>query len=184
MRFLFFPLLICLLTGCHDVKKQQQLEDISGLLTDLDSMQQVYATHFNDTLPQLLLRVRLVERAIRESYTGDTINLELGRKLEAYRYIVQNLGPVAAFASQYSERSAEERTDLRQLRADIRAGSGDRSRYDKYIRLEKNKVSQLRVMLQSWLDTQEQCLANYRELHAEMQQYAQQLKSGKSIHPY
>jgi|GEM_PF-5836972 len=182
VRLFFLVLTVGLLVACHDVKKQQQLEDVAALLSEMDSMQRVYNTHYTDTLPALLDRVRDVEREIKRGYGNDTIDLDMGRKLEAYRFISRNIGPVQELGSEYSERAAEERTDLLQLQKDIRAGSGDRSRYDNYIRLEKNKVTQLRVMLGDWFDTQQQCLANYRDYHVEMQAYALRLRSGKPIH--
>ena len=165
---------VLLLVSCHDVKKQKQLDEVRSMISALDSTAVAWENAQSDSVAAILADVTTVEENIRRNYSSaDTITLEFGQKLEAYKQIRTGLTAFNEANAKVLPEVAKERSALEALQRDIQAGAGDRSAYDEYIRFEKNKVRQLNVLLHIRMETKTKCVNSYRELQEEVRTFSE-----------
>ena len=100
----------------------------------------------------------------------DTINLVLGKKMDAYKIMRRNLKPLGKQNSQLKNAIREEQKTLKALKTDIESGSGSRDKYESYILFEKNKINQIEVLVKEYLRLKKEIVKTYRELHSELNQ--------------
>ena len=105
----------------------------------------------------------------------DTINLVLGKKMDAYKIMRRNLKPLGKQNSQLKNALKEEAQVLKSLKLDINNGSGSREKYESYILFEKNKINQIQVLLDEYLKLKRETLKTYHELHPELNQFSIEL---------
>ena len=94
MKVLLGLTLISLLFSCSDLQKSDQLASISDLNNQLDSIEQVWEEHKIDSLPQWELSVYDIENRIKKNYVSDTIDMELGRKMDAFKVLRRQFKPL------------------------------------------------------------------------------------------
>jgi hypothetical protein len=123
-----------------------------------------------DTLTALKIATNAVEIRIKNYLVLDTINLVLGKKMDAYKMMRRSLKPLGKQNSQLKQAIREEQKTLKALRSDIENGSGSRDKYESYILFEKNKLNQLQILLDEYLRLKKETMATYRELHPELNQ--------------
>jgi hypothetical protein len=123
-----------------------------------------------DTLTSLKIATNAVEIRIKNYLVLDTINLVLGKKMDAYKMMRRSLKPLGKQNSQLKQAIREEQKTLKALRSDIENGSGSRDKYESYILFEKNKLNQLQILLDEYLRLKKETMATYRELHPELNQ--------------
>jgi hypothetical protein len=123
-----------------------------------------------DTLTALKIATNAVEIRIKNYLVLDTINLVLGKKMDAYKMMRRSLKPLGKQNSQLKQAIREEQKTLKALRSDIENGSGSRDKYESYILFEKNKLNQLQILLDEYLRLKNETMATYRELHPELNQ--------------
>ena len=100
----------------------------------------------------------------------DTIDLVLGKKMDAYKIMRRSLKPLGKQNIQLKQAIREEQKSLKDLKTDIENGSGSRDKYESYILFEKNKITQLQTLLDEYLRQKQETFATYRELHSELNQ--------------
>jgi hypothetical protein len=123
-----------------------------------------------DTLTALKITTNAVEIRIKNYLVLDTINLVLGKKMDAYKIMRRSLKPLGKQNSQLKQAIREEQKTLKALKSDIENGSGSRDKYESYILFEKNKLNQLQILLDEYLRLKKETMATYRELHPELNQ--------------
>lgn len=172
MKLLFSGLILLSLISCSDIAKSDQLSRISGMETSLDSIETILNTHKIDTLQSWILSCYLVEKRIKENYVSDTINMELGKKMDAYKVMRRSLEPIGTAMSSLQKGVTEEREKLSLLKEDIDNGNGDREKYDEFVQFEENKLRQLRLLTTEIVDTQNSAIEKYNLLHDELNAFS------------
>jgi hypothetical protein len=159
-----------LLFSCSDLKKDEQLLRISKLEKRIELIENERLKNEIDTLTALKIATNAVEIRIKNYLVLDTIDLVLGKKMDAYKIMRRNLKPLGKQNSQLKQAIREEEKSLKDLKTDIENGSGSRDKYESYILFEKNKINQIQTLLDEYLRLKEETLATYRELHSELNQ--------------
>jgi chromosome segregation ATPase len=167
--FLFLSCCV-LLFSCADLKKDEQLQRISKLEQRLSGLEKTRAKNEIDTLTALKIATNAVEIRIKTYLVLDTINLVLGKKMDAYKIMRRNLKPLGKQNSQLKNAIREEQKTLKALKTDIESGSGSRDKYESYILFEKNKINQIEVLVKEYLRLKKEIVKTYRELHSELNQ--------------
>lgn len=163
------------LVACHDVKKQQQLDEVNRLIGLADSIGKVWEMERTDPVEDILPEVREVEEKIRKDFGSDTISVEMGQKLEDYKMISKGLAYYLSNDDALRFGPRQVKLTLNALKHDIEAASGDRSKYAQDIAFEKNKVDQLNVLLKSCVETKSKCVNSYQHLHTEIKAFSESL---------
>jgi septal ring factor EnvC (AmiA/AmiB activator) len=174
MNFYSSLVLSCsiLLFSCSDLKKDEQLQRITKLEQRLSDIEKVRIKNEIDTLTALKIATNAVEIRIKNYLVLDTIDMVLGKKMDTYKIMRRNLKPLGKQNSQLKTAIREERKTLNALKSDIENGSGSRDKYESYILFEKNKISQVDVLLKEYLRFKEETLDTYHKLHPELNQFS------------
>lgn len=163
------------LTSCHDVKKQKQLQQINDMIQTVDSIAQTRNTIHADSVSLMLSEIAVVRQSIQDNYDSDTITMEFAQELEDYKLAWHALKKVQQNNLLLETGIREEQKALAELQKDIQSGNGNRAKYDNYIRFEKNKVAQIRVLLSGTIQNKNTGTTIYHQLHDDMKAYNEQL---------
>mgnify|MGYP006924836877 FL=1 len=167
-QFLFFSLSVLLFVSCSDLKKQDQLKTIDQLSKTVDSIQKIVLKSEIDSIIYRKTATQDVELRIKQNFHSDTLNLALGKKMDAYKVMRRKFGPLSRTYNTLKTGSADELNTLNLLKNDINSGSGERDKYNEFIQFEKNKVEQLSIILTDYLKEKDKTLAVYKQLHPEL----------------
>ncbi len=176
MRLLFFlALIIGLFTSCADLQKKEQLAKIDVMNQTLDSLEKELITQKIDTLPELKLSTSTVELRIKQNLFMDKVDIELGKKMDAYKRMRRALGPLGKAYGKVNKSVLEIREALKNLSSDIENGYGERDKYDEYITFEKDKITKITVLLNDYKEQKESVFKTYFELHNELYTFSMEL---------
>jgi hypothetical protein len=175
MKYPVFLFLSVILLSCQDFKKDGQIKELAVLEQKLDSIRSVFEKSQTDSTVQILVSVEEVELRIRSHYPADTIELELGEKINAYKMIRKQLKPMIKLKPELEMRISEEQKTLQQLKQDIDKAAGDKAKYDEYIAFERKKTTELGLALSNMLESRRQCFNTYERLHQEMEAFSMSL---------
>lgn len=134
-------LLCILLTACSDLQRPEQLDRIEKLEFQLESARQKL-TSISDSI---LLSVHKFAGDLQiklEVYSPDTVDLESAMRLDRYcragessLFVLDERLKLLWMMPEYIE-------DVRKLKQDIETGSGQRHRYDEFLRFEEDKMKE------------------------------------------
>ncbi len=175
MRFVLFSLLGLLLFSCSDIQKTDQLAKIDALNKSVDSLESIYLENRIDSIPKWSNTAYMVENRIKNNYVADTIDMELGRKMDAYKVMRKKFTPLSKTMNAIRTGIGEERTALETLRTDIDEGSGERDKYDEYIVFEAQKVEQLKALSTDFLEMRSYCYETFEKHHFELNSFSMSL---------
>ena len=163
------------LSSCMDLKTSKQLEAIESMNQTIDSLETVFNDNKLDSVAKISLNAYGVENRIKNNYNSDTINMELGRKMDAFKVMRRNLKPLGKALTIIPTSIAEERVKLKELQADIENGNNKREKYDEYVSFEKAKVDQLKTLVSEYVQIKESSLKTYNELYEELNDFSMSL---------
>jgi chromosome segregation ATPase len=173
--FVFASLLIFLTYSCSDIKKNERLERIATMEKSLDSLEKTMKVEKIDSLPDMELAAQGVELRIKNNYKLDTINLEFGKKMDAYKRMRRAIPKLKGNWEKVKKSIIETRKSLNNLNTDIENNSGKREKYDEYIKFEQNKLNQIRLLLTECKEVKKKILDTYTKLHVELNQFSMEL---------
>ena len=177
-RIFIFGILLTInlaLFSCSDLKKGEYLKSIEQMNTALDSIQTVLIENQIDTLPALTVAAMGVELRIKNNYYADTIDIALGKKMDAFKVMRKRLGPLGSTYNTIRLGVEDEKKTLKDLRSDIENGDGVRSKYGEYVHFEQQKVGQLRSLLKEYVSEKEKALKTFNELYDELNAFSMSL---------
>lgn len=160
------------LTSCMDIEASGYLDKIAEMNQTVDSVETVLNEHRMDSIADISLKAYTVENRVKRNYHADTIDLALGRKMDAFKVMRRNLKPIGKAQSDLPVMIEEERAKLEQLKIDIENGDGEREKYGEYIAFEEAKVAQLRTLLNEYVTTKESVTSTYSELYNELNDFS------------
>lgn len=172
-----FGVFVCsvvLLFGCSDLKKSDQLKSIATMQGTLDSLETEVKRNEIDTIAALMVATNSVELRIKNYYDSDTINLELGKKMNAYKVMRRSLGPLGRSYSTLIRGIKEQREQLTNLTSDIENGNGKRNEYDTYLLHELNKLDQLKAVFDSYKKEKNKTMKTFNELHPYLDSFSRE----------
>lgn len=172
MKIFYVLLLGFLVVSCADIQRTEQLSKIDAMNETLDSLEQVFITHQIDTMAQLKHSAYQVENRIKTYYVSDTINMELGRKMDEFKKMRKRFGPMGRATGMITNGIKEEREKLELLKNDIDNGNGERDKYDEHLQFEQGKVDQLRVLTEDYVDMKTTSLETFNNLYDELNAFS------------
>jgi hypothetical protein len=175
MKIIVGVIALLLFTACADIEKSGQLEQISNLETTLDSIQTTFDEIKIDSISKMSLKAYGVENRIKTYYVSDTIDMALGKKMDAYKVMRKKFSPMGKGATAIKKGLEEEKLKLQALTTDIENGNGKRDKYDEFIVFETEKVNQLRALLNEYSENRDYCLKTFNELHEELDAFSMEL---------
>jgi hypothetical protein len=177
-QFVFFSLFIALVS-CSDLKKNDQLQVITSMEHSLDSISTVLEANEIDTIAGLSMSAEMVERRIKNHYNTDTVDMEMGNKMDAYKTARKSFSPLGSAYYKIQNGLNEEKETLKKLKSDIENGDGDRKKYEEYIIFEQAKVTQLEVLLNDYVEQKTKMMNLFHSLHPELEAFSFELMRDK-----
>ena len=175
MRLLSSLLIAFALTsGCADLDKQSQIASIDQMQTTLDSLEKVVKANEIDTIAALRVATNTLELRIKNYYDSDTINLELGKKMNAFKLMRRKLNPLGRSYSTLNRGIIDQKMQLKNLKSDIEQGNGKRNEYDAYIAHEKGKIIQLKSILMAYIKEKNTTMSTFHELYPSLNAFSLQ----------
>lgn len=183
MKYIILILTALSLFSCTDLKKGKQLESIEKMNLALDSIQTVLFEHEIDTIAALGVAANTLELRIKNNYYADTIDMELGKKMDGFKVMRRTLGPLGRSYSVIKKNIVTEKETLKNLKTDIEKGNGERDKYDDYVKFEEGKVQQLRTLLKDYVTQKEKTMTNFFELYEELNTFSLELLKKNQTKP-
>jgi hypothetical protein len=146
----------------------------------LDSIEKVLMENEIDTIAALRIATNGVEIRIKNNYRADTIDMELGKKMDAYKVMRRSLGPLSKAFNDIKIGIDDQRITLGKLKNDIENGNGDRSKYEEYTTFEDQKVQQLNSLLTEYVKEKTKTMTEFHRLHQEMYDFSISLLNNKT----
>lgn len=197
-----FVLLITALifAACGDLDKAKHLKAIAQMEKSLDSMDVVLKENRLDTLAGIQIAANTLITRIKTYYSSDTIDVELGKKMDQFKRIMRAIKPKKGRLQNknrdttvivMADRSIgngfsvvhtgvkEERLTLSVLKKDIENGNGRRDKYAEYIKFEQDKVHQLQVLLKAYIEHKNVTIKEFNEIYAELNAFSLELMKRK-----
>ena len=172
MKYIFLMITCLSLYACSSTNNEKHLESISKMNTSLDSLEKVMLDNEIDTIAALRVATNTVELRIKNYYYSDTIDMALGKKMDAYKVMRRELGPLSKSYSTVKKGISEERQTLKNLLSDIQNGNGDKSKYQEYVDFENGKIDQLRKILAEYVKQKEKTMTTFHLLHKELYDFS------------
>lgn len=171
-KIIFSFIAIVSLTSCSDLQKKDQLAEIESMNLSLDSLDAVLIEKTIDSLSAMTLTTTGVELRIKNFYKVDTIDLEFGKKMDAYKVMRRNLSAFGKQQSKLKQSIVEERENLNNLSTDITNGSGEKDKYNEYLEFEQQNVATIRVLASDFTFLHDTVMSTYNQLHDEINAYS------------
>lgn len=164
--------------SCSDLEREGQRARVDSLVEQVEGVEKTFLKIKMDSISNLQMSTYEVERQIKQSYSPDTINLVLGKKMNDYKRMRKMLGPLGKEEVRLQKSLVEEKEQLAKLSSDILKGYGKRELYNEYIDFETNKVNQIKTLYEEYKKTRAQFLEIYHRLHNELIAFSANLRAG------
>jgi Mg2+ and Co2+ transporter CorA len=138
----------------------------------VDSVETVLLENEIDTLSALITATVTLELRIKNNYFSDTIDMELGKKMDAFKRTRRRLGPLSNTFNSIRVGINEERDMLKKLKSDIENGNGDRKKYTEYVTFEQEKVDQMRSLLNAYVKEKKETMEIIDRIYPEMNAFS------------
>ncbi|MAO32219.1 MAG: hypothetical protein CL824_01820 [Crocinitomicaceae bacterium] len=172
-KLFFFSLTIIFISfGCADINRSKQIKNIDTMIEYLDSTSTIIHSFKPDSLSRMANNSTNVEIRIKNYLINDTIDLELGKKMDAYKIMRRSIGVLRKNHSKIKALVKEESITLNQLKTDINNGSGRREKYDEYIAYEQNKCKQIKIVFDEFIKTKKAVYTTYNRYHKELNEFS------------
>ncbi len=186
--------------ACGDLDKSRHLAAISKMEKSIDSMDVVLKENRLDTLAGIQIAANALFTRFKTYYTIDTIDVELGKKMDQFKRIMKAIKPKKGRLQNKNKNKAEivitdrtigngfsvvhqgliaEKQTLEVLKKDIENGNGRRDKYAEYIQFEQEKVHQLQVLLKAYVDHKNKTVKEFNEIYAELNAFSLDLMKKK-----
>jgi hypothetical protein len=169
----FFSIL--LFTSCADIQRETYLKQIVALQEKLLKIENTLPDSRLTDISSIKVNTMQTELRIKQNLQLDTIDMELAKKLDAYKLMRKSIKPMMQQFVKAREGINEEKGVLKRLHQDIQDGRGDRHRYANYIRFERNKVKQLSELSADYLRAKAKFFSEYARLYPTVETFSQSL---------
>ena len=176
MKNYILLLVVGLLTfACVDFNRDQLLQKVSKMDQHLLVLEDKLKDERMNDVATIKLNTMQTELRVKQNLHLDTINMELAKKLDAYKVMRRSIKPMLQQYLKVREGIKEEKRVLKQLTKDIKEGRGERNRYAEYVRFERQKVSQLSSLTTEYLRSKEQFFKDYARLYPPIEAFSRTL---------
>lgn len=175
--FVFVGMLM--LWSCADLQREQHLEKIAQLQKKLRALENTLPDQRLNDISTIKVNTMQTELRIKQNLHLDTIDVELAKKLDAYKLMRKSIKPMMQQLMKVRDGIKEEKEVLKHLKQDIQDGRGARQRYAEYIRFERQKVQQLSQLNADCLRAKEKFFSEYQRLYPSVEAFSQTLLQKK-----
>jgi Mg2+ and Co2+ transporter CorA len=148
------------------------LKSIDQMQQDVNAIERILLANQIDSLAALRMAANNVELRIKNYYASDTLNNELAKKMDKFKVMRRNLGPLSRSFSTVKMGIKDERKVLRNLLKDIEQRKIDEDKYQEYLTFEQEKVDQLRKLLAAYQEEKDKTMRDFFVLYRELDAFS------------
>jgi hypothetical protein len=179
MKFISFAILLVFFASCSDMKKGQQLEEISNLQTTLDSLQNLWNEEAFVHTDSLSTVCQIMIDSIGTVYKNQELEVKTASKLDLFKQCHNDLKELKEIQEFYPVVLKEKKQSLSSLKKDVSIGSGRREKYEEYIAFEKKEMSTILQQYNDYQKTKSDCEKKYAHSHASVHQLLKTLNQNQ-----
>lgn len=184
MKKWFFVLFgILLFTSCADLQRETYLKKIVALQEKLLEIENTLSDSRLSDISSIKVKTMQTELRIKQNLHLDTIDLELAKKLDAYKLMRKSIKPMMQQLMKVRDGIKEEKEVLKHLKQDIQDGRGARQSYAEYVRFERQKVQQLSELNADYLRAMDKFFLEYQRLYPSVEAFSHTLLHKKKPNP-
>lgn len=176
MRFLLLLFIISFFWACSDIEKDRQVKKIIGLTNSVAKLKKELARNKISNIAEKKIAVYTVIKRIKSYYYIDTIDFQFAKKMDAYKQARKSLKNLGGDYEKIRTSLEEEKMCLTSLKSDVINGFGQRDMYNAHIRFEKNKIQQIKSLLNEYNSNKEQFTIAFDSLHPALNDYSIRLE--------
>lgn len=155
----FISLLILLFFSCESKVKIKQIEQLTKMIEETDSLNQLFEKNKLDSAVEYQLAANTCMLRLKNNYKPTKVDMAFGRKVDEFKELQmlfvkekeENKRTLSGQAMVISNSIREEKQALYNLKMDIESGQGDKNKYDEFITFEQGKVNTIKVLLEQYL---------------------------------
>jgi alpha-amylase/alpha-mannosidase (GH57 family) len=172
LKYIYFSLFL-VLYSCSDFGKSGQLDSIEKMTKTIDSLSIVLEEYPIDKIEEISFDFAQNEEKIQLNLKStDTINLDLGKKLDALKKIRFSFRPLKEMNEKLHIDFKKELKVLNNLKNDITSSNGERVNYSKNVEVEIKKVNELKNLLLTYTKKREEAITVYNKYKIDLEQFA------------
>jgi len=152
--------------------KPKQLEEINRIESNLSEATIVLSSIPVDSIEQIIRSSTVIEDRIKKYYSGDTISLSLGEKLQLFHALIPNAEEVLLGVLKTDSMIVFRKNQLNLLKNDIQKGVGNRSEYDTNILFENEEVSIVANFVNFYDSLATVSMVTFNNLHSKVEKFS------------
>jgi uncharacterized coiled-coil DUF342 family protein len=180
IKFLVSFSIMMFLVSCSNVDTET-ITEINKWQEKLDSSHQVYLATDIDTLKKIAWKVNENNKAIKRLNEADTVDKELVKLLDEYKWIRKKLKNVDAKMYDYGTEFEELKVQLENLKLDVQNGVRTSEENNQYL---SNEIKSIKVLIARFSKEHKiyvEAQKKFGKVGEPIQLYVNQLKSDKGI---
>lgn len=145
------------LVSCDPAKEfEAELKVLDSCVAELNKIDSLYKGIEFDSLDYMVKHVLKNEELMKEHYSSDTINMELGMLMNNSKGIRKSLSNIKGNQKKFGEEIAALSTQFDNLRTDIINGVLDKEQIDQYLATEKADLEKLNLSFMEFYTIQKE----------------------------
>ena len=140
MKASIFFFSILLLASCADLNRPKQIEEVERIELKLVDMGQQLNSISMDSIENIITATSIIDNRIKEYYSGDTVSVSFGEKLESFHALNPELRNIVELMKEIDSAIIVRENQLSLLKNEINKSVGNRAKYDENIHFEKNEA--------------------------------------------
>jgi hypothetical protein len=176
MHYSFLFLVLLLFSSCADIEKEEQVNKITRLRKTVSILKENLSKSQIENIAEKKIVIYSVIKRIKSYYYLDTIDMDFAKKMEAYKVMGKSLKSLEGEFEKIRVSLDEEKVSLKTLQSDIKNGFGHREKYNQYIGFEKNKIEQIKQLLNEYKLNMNRLVLAYDTLHFPLNEFSLRLE--------
>lgn len=176
MRFGILLVIFSCLFSCSDIEKDRQVKKIIELTNSVAKLKHELIKNKISNISDKKIAVYTVIKRIKSYYFIDTIDIQFAKKMDAYKQIRNSLKYLGGDYEKIRTSLEEEKMCLSRLKSDVINGFGQREKYFDNIRFEKNKIQQIKSLLNEYNTSKAKFTSAFDSLHPALNDYSIRLE--------
>jgi len=164
------------LVSCDPAKEfEAELKVLDSCVVELNKIDSLYKGIEFDSLDYMVKHVLENEALMKEHYTSDTINMELGGLMNNAKGIRKSMKNVKGNQQKFAEEISALQTQFANLRTDIVNGVLDKEQIDQYLAREKADLEKLNLSFNDFYINQRDQSVIYYQVEPKIDEYVKLL---------
>lgn len=175
--FVFISFFILLICSCEPAEKVKQIERLTKMIEQTDSLNRVFKKNKMDSVVEYQLAANTIMIRLKNNYKPTKVDMDFGIKVNEFKKLQRlfkkkhNHRTLSDEANVISNSIREEKQALYNLKMDIESGYGNKEKYNEFITFEQSKLNTIKVLLDQYLIRKNKDLPRFRKSLKELNDF-------------